>query len=368
LYRIGSRDLNIPHINCESHLLANQFKKWLVDTSGDEGPNSRTFGPGTVLELVNNTMKEFRGNVNGAILRQHTELKPKTKAVTRWTSGYDVLDQHEKMEKAIKLASQDDGADIMLPPGTNHFELALKRTLKQFKDVNAVVIRLQESGLTLLECRHLLERLIGYIAMYRGVQNNHWYCSTFGKEYIASDSEKRPDVLFANAVCKMQARQGNSLTAAECGEISKWVKKNATTAVVRNNMSLADQLKQPKGEKRAAEKVFGDGDDSCLDHVIGSAAVVERLWLQARYIITTLKSNMTPYMLETILFLQCNRAMWCEKLVQAARAAVKAEQKSERLTEKMRQANEQRNEGDDVFQGVEVDEHEHDGSDDKANE
>jgi hypothetical protein len=44
-----------------------------------------------------------------------------------------------------------------------------------------------------------------------------------------------------------------------------------------------------------------------MNHVVGSAALVERLWSVARYILTYERSNMAPELLEAILFLYYNR-------------------------------------------------------------
>jgi hypothetical protein len=48
------------------------------------------------------------------------------------------------------------------------------------------------------------------------------------------------------------------------------------------------------GGKRKADEISEDNSsnsDDCFDHVIGSAAVVERLWLVARYILTTTRGQ-----------------------------------------------------------------------------
>ena len=80
-------------------------------------------------------------------------------------------------------------------------------------------------------------------------------------------------------------------------------------------------------------------DDTCLDHVIGSAAEVERLWSMARYTLTTTRSIMSPIVFEAILFLSMNRVLWDERTVKEALAAIRAEQKDECLQVKLDLAN-----------------------------
>ena len=88
-----------------------------------------------------------------------------------------------------------------------------------------------------------------------------------------------------------------------------------------------------------------DNDDNCFDHIIGSAAEVERLWSIARYILTTSRTKMAPIVFEAILFL------WDEWTVMEALVAVRADQKDERLKKKLELANEQEEneEGDDEY-------------------
>jgi hypothetical protein len=124
-------------------------------------------------------------------------------------------------------------------------------------------------------------------------------------------------------------------------------------------MSLADRLKnpEPRGETRTAEQFHGrdtqDGDN-CLDHIIGSAAEVERFWSEARYIMTTSRSRMAPIFLEAILFLRYNHYLWDEKTVQEALLAVKGDQKMDRYEKKLQELNvEEQSEDDEEDKDVE---------------
>ena len=74
-------------------------------------------------------------------------------------------------------------------------------------------------------------------------------------------------------------------------------------------MSLAERKKIEQTGKRKADSISvlkDDTDDTCLDHVIGSAAKVEILWYMARYLLTTQRATMTPIVFETVLFLKFN--------------------------------------------------------------
>ena len=84
--------------------------------------------------------------------------------------------------------------------------------------------------------------------------------------------------------------------------------------------------------------------------MFGSAAEVDRLWSEARYIMTTTRSKMAPIFFEAISFLRYNRYLWDEKTVQEAYLAVKDDQKMERLEMKLQELNvqEEQHEDDDV--------------------
>ena len=92
------------------------------------------------------------------------------------------------------------------------------------------------------------------------------------------------------------------------------------------------------GGKRKADEIseeYYSNSDDCFDDVIGSEAVVERLWLVARYIVTTNCSSLSPVMFEAVLFLRSNRTLWDVRTVQRALLAVREDQKSDRLKNKL---------------------------------
>ena len=112
-------------------------------------------------------------------------------------------------------------------------------------------------------------------------------------------------------------------------------------------LSLAEKIaNEKKGGKRTSSAITDD-DRKCLDHVICSAAEPERLWSEARYILTTQRARMAPIMLEAILFLRFNKRLWDERTVMIARSKVREEQREERLAKKARLAEEQDMNSDD---------------------
>ena len=292
--------LGIPHVNCENHLLNNEVKLWLTNSTIEENDdNARSFGPGTVVKYIHRTMLDLKTNKSHAVLRSKTELAPTIGNETRWSSSHSMMTKWGKIEEACDAASQDN-ATFVMPPSTLPFRHAARNTTQMLEDISSVTVKLQERALPLHKCRDLQDLLIDAVQTGREDKNSHWSNNTFGTVYIDPKSDKRPNKAFVNATIKMQRWVGHTLLTLERSVISKWLKK-APTHDKGRTMSLADRLKdsEPRGEKRTAEQMHGHNNhaDSCLDHVIGSAAEVEHLWSEARYIMTTSRSTMAPFFL-----------------------------------------------------------------------
>ena len=71
--------LGVAHINCENHLLNNEVKLWLKNSTAHDDDilgMMRNFGPGTVCKIIHNTMLDLKTNKNRALLWQTTDLSP----------------------------------------------------------------------------------------------------------------------------------------------------------------------------------------------------------------------------------------------------------------------------------------------------
>ena len=78
------------------------------------------------------------------------------------------------------------------------------------------------------------------------------------------------------------------------------------------------------------------GNYKNVDFILGLAAEVDRLWSIARYVITDLRSRLSPVMFEALLFLKVNKDYWDKYLVAEAIKLVtsaKYEEKLKRLNE-----------------------------------
>lgn len=345
--------LGIPHINCINHLLNNEVKNWFGDLDGDTATfaNQMRFTPATVCSLVNKTMKDLSTNKSRALLLAETGLVPTFHNSTRWSSYAAEMQKWVQIEEHAEAVAANPMSNVTLPPTSIYFKRAAKNTKLILDDINAVVVRLQTRLLTLSEGRELIDELIDESETKSTVPGSHWYRNPLTKEYIASDSRKISDKDFVNAVSKLQKRQANTLTPAERRKVQKFLTPTAASDV-DHNLSLAERLKKKStGIKRKADEsdLNKIKTDSCLDHVIASAAEVERLWSIARYILIDLRAKMAPILLEAILFLRYNRDLWDESTVMEARHEVremeqeakKDENEDNRLAQLITKADEQ---------------------------
>jgi hypothetical protein len=139
--------LKTPHVNCENHLLNNELKMWMKNSTlpDDEIDRSgRSFGPGTVRKLIHECMVDLKNNKNRAILCKETDLSPTIGCATRWASAANMMNKYAKNEKEIAKASADLDGDIMMPPTSYSFNKALKTTSGMLRDINYVSVMMQK--------------------------------------------------------------------------------------------------------------------------------------------------------------------------------------------------------------------------------
>ena len=88
-------------------------------------------------------------------------------------------------------------------------------------------------------------------------------------------------------------------------------------------LSYCEQLGQKRRKLKASVTQYKDGR-----FVSATSSSVERLFSVSRWILTRLRSRMSPILFESLLFFKLNRSLWDLKLVSAA---IKLE-KDERYT------------------------------------
>ena len=83
-------------------------------------------------------------------------------------------------------------------------------------------------------------------------------------------------------------------------------------------------------EKNAQAAIQPDSPYIDCNFIFGSAAQVEQMWSQAKYILSQQRSRMSPRLFETILYLKINDRFWDNNTVQEAISMAAAQDASDR--------------------------------------
>jgi hypothetical protein len=208
-----SKILGIPHINCENHLLNNEVKLWLRNSTAevvDRGAHS--FRAGTVCKVICECMVDLKNNKHYAIPCKQTDLAPTIGVETRWASAGNMMNKCAKIKDNIAKASLDEEANIQVPPTSHSFTKAVTKTTGTLKDINSVDVGLQTCMAKLSQCEELQRILIRLSETNRDESESPWNGNNIGTRRIVPDSVKQPDKAFVSAVIKMQRRYGTNLT------------------------------------------------------------------------------------------------------------------------------------------------------------
>jgi len=193
-------------------------------------------------------------------------------------------------------------------------------------DVLLATKTLQEKLIKLSDCREVLDCLIEVAKDGEDDPNSHWHESGFQDEYIASDSNKIHHPMFYNGVIKIQSGK-QQLTAEERAAVQCLLVEGADLAATSSakKLSVAEKLAARKAKK---QRVSMFSEYVNIDFIIGSAAEAERLWSEARHVLTAIRSSMTPATFEAIMLLKKNPTFWDGKLTARAYNIIKDEGKA----------------------------------------
>ena len=161
------------------------------------------------------------------------------------------------------------------------------------------------------DCRVDLELLINDVNVNKTDQNHDLYqCESV---YIGANSEKLANKAFENGVVKIQNGDTANMIIFE---------KNTCISLEVHNPNIAENIKDETTmtykERREQLKIKSTNDIQdygCLYFIVGSAAVVERLWSIADKLIDGDRNNTTPLLMEILLHLFENRTFWNEGYV-----------------------------------------------------
>ena len=308
----AARLLGIPHLPCHNHLLNNEVKEWV----------SKNSSVSTTLTSVHRTMKKVRqSNKNMAVVRKTCKLCPEVGNDTRWLGHGRMMGKYNRMRPDLMKAHDDDDTNFPMNK-TAAFKRKAEKLTGCFTDINVVAATLQTRMYPLKSTRADLDALLAESENGHTQENNCWYERKLSGTYIKPGSHKLPDPHFVSGVIKIQKNDILQLTQDEkdaCATLANQVQDEGEEAEQGDEVSFASRFKTKMKKRKAGvlERTKASPYKN-VDFICGSAAEVERLWSTCKYILTNVRSRMTPNLFEALVFLKVNHDYWDERSVQVA--------------------------------------------------
>lgn len=296
--------LSIPHVGCSSHKLNLE-----VETMVQADQNLKS-----CLELVHTTMTDVRGKLrNRAMLRNLTSLCPVVENKTRWSGKCHMLRRFCVIYDHLRAVCEQENATVSMNL-TPSFKANVKRLSDQLDEIDSVTKFLQTEHLSLADCRVALDTLIELVAEQKDDPESKLHNCMMGTGHISSNSRHCRNKSFESGVIKIQRNSIRTMTQAE---------KRACRALLLESEGNIDDMNAAESSvlseiKKRRKLSHSSPKYMDASFILGSVALVERLWSLARNVLTDNRKNCSPILIEAILFLKVNSAYWDCTTVAAA--------------------------------------------------
>ena len=277
-------------------------------------------------------VKVRQSNKNMAVIRKTTNLCPEVGNDTRWLGHGRMMGKYNRMRTDLIKAHDDEDTSFPMNK-TAAFKRKAEKVTGCFTDINVVAATLQTRMYKLKSTRADLDALLAESKNGHTNENNSWFERQLSGTYIKPGSHKLPDPHFVSGVIKIQNNDILQLTQDEkdaCASLANQVQDQGEEAEEGDEVSFASRFKS-RMKKRKAGVMEGTKASPYknVDFICGSAAEVERLWSICKYILSNVRSRLTPNLFEALIFLKLNRDYWDASSVQVAYdLALKGEQSS----------------------------------------
>ena len=273
--------LNVPFIGCASHRFNLACKKFLKPF---ELP----------LQRINKLMGVLRNIKQAGKLRKKTDLEPVKRNVTRWSSTYSMLSRFFEIRNSVDESDPDLACH--LPSGSELIKL--QQLMKNLNELEAITKKLQEQSCTLSDVRAIFDMAI-----------ESFPCT---EQYLSANAEIVHSPDFESGIVKIIDENAEDLTELEKGAVE----------VFSRQESQVDNGDTPEGDLSIVEKALKlkkrkviRSQYVTLDFIPATSNIVERLFSNARLVLTDYRKSMSPYTFECVMFLKFNRKYWDLALV-----------------------------------------------------
>ena len=281
----------VPLVGCASHRL-NLARKEMFDND-------------PVVAKVDKCFTAMRTLKNASKLRKKTHLRANRRNTTRWGSTRKMLKQFKRMEPIVEECHFDNDVLDSMP------SVREKRVIDEiisndakFESVSQALQRgiNHEGYVDIYTARRMFDKLVND---FPGTRN-----------YLSKDANIVHSPVFESAACKVQGNQESQLTRQEKDSIKRFLRvshENDEDFADESNeehQSFADEIiNECQASKRTRTS---KSNYRSMKHISATSNLVERLFSRAKLIMSDHRKHMSPFHLELILFLRCNKDLWNE--------------------------------------------------------
>ena len=258
-------------------------------------------------------MGDLKTLKNSSILRSHTTLLPERKNATRWYSLFNMLVKWNRLRQIVSGIDFSDEVSAKIPtPQENASLLLLINDLKKFESVSKILQSGGDKRVNLYEVRMLFDSLLN---------DFHEQRDKLVALKANSTIVKHPH--FENGIVK---RKEETMSTAEKAACRIFLKIEEPVVVAQQDdvgyaesiLSEAHRIKRSRTSSSRYRSTL---------HVASTSNICERLFSQAKLIMSALRKSMKPDTLNMLLLLKANRSMWPDaRTIQTIINSLSAEQ------------------------------------------
>lgn len=167
--------------------------------------------------------------------------------------------------------------------------------MKDLDEFEKITKQLQNPSTTLSDVRAIFDATIeGYPSL---------------NYYLAADAQILHSPAFESGIVKVLDDEVDQLTEEERNSLGRFSRHSNNVVTMDDNLSLVEKALMNKKRKVAHSEY------PSLNFVPPTSNVVERLFSNARLVLTDYRKSMSPYTFECVMFLKINRDYWDLDLV-----------------------------------------------------
>ncbi|ETN21260.1 hypothetical protein PPTG_01499 [Phytophthora nicotianae INRA-310] len=282
--------LDVPLIGCASHRFNLAVNAYLESYKAE-------------IEAVSALVAALRTVNSRAALREHTPLLPLRPNVMRWSSTFEMVARFVRFRDDIKHV---ESVFDLIPKAAMHRRI--EALLKDLRVFQSVTLKLQLEDVTLADVRALFDSII------------ERFPTTKAKLSATATIVHSPT--FEAATVKVINGEVGSLTASERKAIKRFEVETASASSGRKRKRRDDDEKEDDfatsvlRAKKASGRQTSASFLKLLEKLPPTSNRCERLFSQAKLVLTPQRASLLPVNFEKLMFLRANRSNWDVGMVQ----------------------------------------------------